>query len=315
MSGRPVHWRLMTPLAPGAVAIVQLHGDVAAILAALTGVTGWPCGKVRLVAMEGIDEALAARLTDEVCQVMPHGGVRVVQRLLERLAALGARPAAEVDARALFPEAADEIEARALEALSRAASPLAIDLLLDQPRRWRATPAGAVIDRDRSRRLCRLIDPPWVVVAGPPNVGKSTLSNALMGRTMSITADLPGTTRDYTTGTIELAGLVVRWHDTPGLRATDDGIEAGAIGIARRLIERADLLVAMTDAEHDWPDLPRPADLRVASKCDLAPRDDADLAVSAMTGAGLAELVRAMRDALVPPADLEAPGPWEFGQD
>jgi tRNA modification GTPase len=147
---------------------------------------------------------------------------------------------------------------------------------------------------------------------GTPNVGKSTLSNALLGRSMSITLDAPGTTRDYTTGLIDLAGLVVRWHDTPGLRETDDEVEAMAIDLARGLLANADLIVALTDAETEWPALPREADMRVASKCDLARRDDADLCVSAVTGEGLAELAAAVRDRLVPPDDLRHPGPWMF---
>jgi tRNA modification GTPase len=149
-----------------------------------------------------------------------------------------------------------------------------------------------------------------VALAGAANVGKSTLSNTLLGRSMSIAADRPGTTRDYTWGRLELAGLVVGWHDTPGLRATDDPDERKAVALARRLLDRADLVIAMTDAEHGWPALPRTADLRLASKADAGGRDDADLCVSATTGAGIPELVAAVRDRLVPPADLEHPGPW-----
>jgi tRNA modification GTPase len=305
-------WTLMTALRPGAVAVVQLHGAVEPLLAALTGIDDWPEGRMRLVTVPGIDEALAVRLEADCAQVMPHGGVRVVQRLLDRLGALGAVAGAATDAPTLFPEAADECEAMALETLGRAASPLAVDLLLDQPRRWRERPAIGPDDRLRSARLDRLVDPPWVVLAGPPNVGKSTLSNALLGRAVSIAMDRPGTTRDYTAGRLDLGGLVVRWHDTPGLRASDDPVEAAALGIARRLIDRAELLVAATDAAHDWPALPREADLRIATRADLGTRPDADLAVSAVTGAGLNELVRAARDALVPPEDLTHPGPWVF---
>ena len=62
-------------------------------------------------------------------------------------------------------------------------------------------------DLARSRRLNRLIEPPLVVVVGAANVGKSTLGNALVGRSMSIATDLPGSTRDYTSGRVELAGV------------------------------------------------------------------------------------------------------------
>jgi tRNA modification GTPase len=207
---------------------------------------------------------------------------------------------------------ADRFEALALAALARARSPLAVDLLMDQPRRWRLQPALSEEDEARSRRLNRLIDPPMVVLAGPPNVGKSTLSNALLGRSMSIAHDQPGTTRDYTAALFDLVSLVVRWHDTPGLRTTDDPIEGKAIELAGRMMASADVLIAMTDAEHDWPTLPREADLRIAGKADLGVRSDSDLSVCGLDGRGLAELAAVVRDRLVPREDLADPGTWRF---
>ncbi len=306
---------------PGAIAIFQLVGDVEPVLASLTGRSDWPIGAARLVHFADIDEGIAVRLGRDTAQVMPHGGPRIGQRLLAWFGEHGVVQVSprELDPLAVYPEAADVYEALALAAVARAASPLAVDLLLDQPRRWRGAPAPLPGDLARSRRLDRLIDPPVVVVAGAPNVGKSTLSNALLGRSMSIALDLPGTTRDYTTGRIDLAGLVADWHDTPGLRDTADPIEVRAIEIARGLLERADLIVAMRDAGTGWPLLPRRADLHVVNKLDLSrpragPGDEeaGALGISAVTGEGLAELVAAVRDRLVPPEDLEHPGPWLF---
>jgi tRNA U34 5-carboxymethylaminomethyl modifying GTPase MnmE/TrmE len=298
---------------PGAIAVVQLLGDVRPALEALTGIPDWPVGRARLASFASIDEGIAVRLAEHVAQVMPHGGARVVQALLAWLVERGADVrAADADPQALFPESRDRYEALALVTVARAASPLAVDLLLDQPRRWRGGAAPTDADRARSRRLDRLVTPPVVALAGPANVGKSTLSNALLGRSMSIAAAGPGTTRDYTAGRIDLGGLVVDWHDTPGLRETGDAIEREAVGLARRLLERADFVIAMADAGHDWPRLPGPPDLRVGSKADLATRPDADLSVSAVTGTGLAEVVTAVRDRLVPPADRAHPGPWLF---
>lgn len=308
---------LATPANPGAIAVIQLSGDVERVLAALTGRGGWPPGRLRLVSFDGIDEGLAVRLGPSTAQLMPHGGPRVVQRIMARLVELDAAPERDrpFGARELYPEAEDEVEALALAALARASSPLVIDALLDQPRRWRHD-AGPLTADDlaRSRSLDRLVTPPLVVAAGPPNVGKSTLANRLLGRPMSIELDHPGTTRDYTVARMELAGLVVDWHDTPGLRRADDAIEHEAIEVASRLLDRADFILALTDAAHDWADLPRAADLRVATKSDLGRRPGADLAISALTGAGLAELVRSIRDRLVPPADLDHPGRWLFDE-
>ncbi len=324
-----------TPNQPGAIAILQLHGHVVPILRAITGIDDWPLGRARFVPFDDIDEGIALRLTNEVAQLMPHGGPRVVQRLTQRLAELGVNlgSAVEVDPAEVYPEAVDNYEASMLATIARAASPLAVDLLLDQPRRWRDLPPPPLKGEGpgvgqiplseehlaRSQRLNRLIEPPVVVVVGAANVGKSTLSNALFGRSMSITADLPGTTRDYTSGRIDLAGLVVDWHDTPGLRATDDPIERKAIDLAGSLIESADLLLALTDHESDWPQLSRQPDLRVFNKVDLLPSPPGSgagraglVSISALHGTGLAQLVTTVRDQLIPPADLQHSGPWQF---
>ncbi|MHC5024690.1 MAG: GTPase [Planctomycetota bacterium] len=302
---------------PGAIGVIQLDGDVTPILQMVTGRDDWTVGRVRLARLGDVDDGLVALVAPELAQLMPHGGPRVMQRLRNLLIEVGAVPAGmqSISVQALFPEASDRVEALMLRTLARAASPLAIELLLDQPRRWRARPSVDDDDRRRSRRLDRMVEPATVVLAGPPNVGKSTLSNVLLGRSMSIAVDEPGTTRDYTVGRIDLGGLVVHWHDTPGLRSTDDAIETDAITLAARLLERADLIVAMTDASHDWPALPRSADLRIASRCDRSRREDADLQVSAVTGEGLESLVVAVRDRLVPPNDRAHPGPWLFDPD
>jgi hypothetical protein len=304
----------MTANVPGAIGLLYLVDHVEATLAAVTGESEWPIGHLRRVSLADIDDGLAARLADDLAVLMPHGGQRVVQRLQRELARLGVRsvPADEVDPQRLFPEAEDDVEAFMLAALARACSPLAIDLLLDQPRRWRATRPLTRADEERSQRLNRLIDPPSVVIAGPPNVGKSTLSNALFGRSMSIALDMPGTTRDYTSGLLDLGGLVVRWHDTPGVHRADDPIERRAVALADRLIRDADLLVAMNDAMHSWPILPRDPDLRLASRRDLGERDDADLSISAHEPGDLAVLVAALQERLVASADLAHPGPWRF---
>jgi hypothetical protein len=302
-----------TALRPGAIAVLQLIGDVGPVLETVTGVAGWPAGRPMLVRFGDIDDGIAVRLTDRTAQLMPHGGTRVVQRLLEWLTHSGVVLAAtDISPQDLFPEARDRFEALALVTAARAASPLAIELLLDQPRRWRQAAGLTGQDRARSQRLDRLVDPPVVALAGAANVGKSTLSNALLGRSMSIAADRPGTTRDYTSGRIELAGLVVDWHDTPGLCENSDPDGMRAVVLARELLDRADLVIAMTDAEHGWPALPKAPQLRVASKADVGRRDDADLSISATTGHGIPDLVAAIRDRLVPPEDLEHPGPWLF---
>ena len=128
----------------------------------------------------------------------------------------------------------------------------------------------------------RLLTPPTVLLAGSVNVGKSTLANALTGRQQSITADLPGTTRDWTTRLVDLNGLPVNLIDTPGRRETDDKIEIQAIQLAEKQIAQTDLIVLVIEAgvseneqiEIQRARLPNDKDiLIVANKSDLQDRD------------------------------------------
>lgn len=331
----PPTWSILTPLArPGAVAIIQFHATPEEVFRA-TGVAPVPAGGVGLRDLCGVDEGLVAHWAPGVVQFMPHGGPAVLRRLGEALERVGLARAEPDDPASLYPEAEDLIEARMLHALSRAPSPLAIDLLLDQPRRWRAPDARSDPTLDAER--ARLLSPPLVVAVGAPNIGKSTLLNALAGRSVAAVADQPGTTRDYVGALLDLGGLVVRYADTPGFHGGDPAQarinapaeEHAAALAASALVDQADLVLRCVDAGglpegHPSP-APAPASdpppssvggpgaLTVALRTDLhEPRLPHDVAVSAHTGAGIGELVRAIRDRLLPARALEDPSPWRF---
>ncbi len=87
-----------------------------------------------------------------------------------------------------------------------------------------------------------------VVLAGPPNVGKSSLLNRLAGEERAIVTDIAGTTRDAVRETIQVEGIPLHVVDTAGLRETSDAVERMGIERAWREIERADVLVQMVDA-------------------------------------------------------------------
>jgi tRNA modification GTPase len=141
----------------------------------------------------------------------------------------------------------------------------------------------------------RIRDGLTIAVIGPPNVGKSSLVNALSMRDAAIVTPIAGTTRDTIEVPIDLSGIAAVLIDTAGLRDTSDPIEAEGIARARRRAAAADLVLSVTSADTPgWlqPTGDGPPLLLVLNKCDLAlpPLPRGALAVSATTGAGLGPL-------------------------
>ncbi len=343
---------LATAPAPGAIAIIALTGSgTPDLLIRVTGRQTWSPNHLYLCDFAGIDTGLAVafplpsggqaegqgesgppnnensavtfasgsditNLSSEItAEIMPHGGPRVVQKLLDHLIVLGATYHAAPSPRNLYPEAGSDLEADMLAALASAASPVAIDLLLAQPALWHAAARNIAQLTSDIRRLQgraiildRLLTPPTIVVAGRPNVGKSTLANRMLGRAASIVMDLPGTTRDWVAGRAQIRGVCLRWIDTPGLRESPDPIEQAAIELARPLIAGADCLIALSDPATDWPELPpgRKPDLWVINKCDTAAvsstshqppatsQSSDPFCISALTGQNLDQLEEAI---------------------
>jgi tRNA modification GTPase len=170
----------------------------------------------------------------------------------------------------------------------------------------------AVLEASRQGSLLR--EGMDVVLAGQPNVGKSSLLNRLAGEDLAIVTEVPGTTRDVIRQVIDVDGIPVRVLDTAGLRTPTDVVES--LGIARtwEAIARADLVVLMIDAQRgetgeDAAILERlPAELpciRVMNKVDLVPEtprveqvgEAARVWVSAKTGAGMDLLRRVLLEA------------------
>ena len=141
-------------------------------------------------------------------------------------------------------------------------------------------------------RIEPLKDGVRVVVAGPPNAGKSSLVNAIAGSDRAIVTDIPGTTRDHIEVPLALDGIPLLLVDTAGLR--DDGadrVERIGVERARDMVERADILIWLGEPD-DAPLHPRL--VRVHSRADFPGREvvpDDSLATSAVTGAGLGVLL------------------------
>lgn len=303
-------WSILTPPAgQGAIALVQLRGDdpddFARRLASIA--LDIPPGRPALVDLLGIDRGIAVRWDPTTIDLCPHGGPAVVRRLVSALSEHGFTP----DPGCRYPEAADEIEARMLAALARAASPLAVDILLAQPDRWRAHKAGPPADETV---LNRLLDPPLVVAVGPANIGKSTLLNALAGRAVAVVADQPGTTRDHVGATLEVGGLAIRYLDTPGRLETASQIDRDARELVEHSIGTADLLLLCGDPASPCPERPPGRlTLRLCLRTDLGePGWACDARVSALTGEGLDTLAGMIRGLLVPDEALADNRPWRF---
>jgi tRNA modification GTPase len=147
-------------------------------------------------------------------------------------------------------------------------------------------------------------------IIGRPNVGKSSLLNALLGTGRAIVTPIPGTTRDTLEETINLRGIPVVLVDTAGIADTDDLVESLGVERSRQALEGADLVLLVADGSEPWRDADdeiaglvrgKPAIL-VTNKADLSliveprglPAEIPQVVVSALTGEGMRDLQEAM---------------------
>lgn len=167
---------------------------------------------------------------------------------------------------------------------------------------------------DRSRPGLLLSQGATIVIAGPPNAGKSSLLNAFAGSEKAIVSPHAGTTRDLIEAHIDLGGIPVHMVDTAGLRASDDDIEAEGVRRARETIDAADLVLCVLDDSDPASsrfelhlETGRTAkQITVFNKSDLSGRLIGDIsdginaavAVSAKNGTGIKQLTEAIRTAL-----------------
>jgi tRNA modification GTPase len=192
-----------------------------------------------------------------------------------------------------------------LAALRHAKTESGIQMLLAQPAAWRTLldtkPDAATIEQMLAdRTLDRLLQPARVAIVGPPNVGKSTLANQLFAQERSITADLPGTTRDWVGEIANLDGVPVMLLDTPGVRETADEIEHRAIEASREIVRGADVIVYVIDAGDPHVPATKDSIIRVLNKVDRGtpPGLEYDVATVATRGQGIDELRMLIRTRL-----------------
>ena len=259
------------------------------------------------------DPVVAWDAAAQQAELHVHGGHWVIHEILQAARVAGFivvdQPGLPLPPEAV--DAATPLEAEILQWLPLATTRDAAASLLGQTAAWTAllsaAQAGQPVDINAlcaDKALSWLLSPPQVAIVGAPNAGKSTLANALFARQRSITADLPGTTRDWIEDTANLDGFPIRLIDTPGLRPADCPIEQRAIANAREIIAQSDLIILFLDptCQDDAVQSELRATyhdaLTVWNKADLRPADtsaDATLRVSATQGSGLHELRHLIR--------------------
>ncbi len=249
-------------------------------------------GKMDLVEIEGLADLLEARTATQRRQAfaqMSGKASSVFDAWRQHLLLIRADIEAVVD----FVEEAGVADAAAPEIDARIAH------LLSE--------ISEALDRSLSSEVIR--DGVRVVLAGPPNTGKSSLLNVLARRDAAIVSDMPGTTRDSIVVALDLMGIPVTLTDTAGIRSlAADKVEEEGIRRSRRHMAEADVLIWVSSPDVDGsgkPDASVIPDLVVRNKADLEAqsgplRNDiaGGIAISTKTGDGVPDLLSAMAELL-----------------
>ena len=260
---------LLTPLAPGAIAVFGLAGPKTDTILnqILPKFRGNVAAQLRYrrptfcqIVDKGsvVDDAVVVRILRDsmnTAELNTHGGVRIAQRTLILLERCGARI---VEGREFHDaiSTARSVEREVDHALIDAGSRRLTEWLLCQRRilppfieRIDSAPEGELLAfHARSETAIRLLSGLRVAIIGPPNAGKSTLANRLIGTDRVITSDQPGTTRDWISETAMIDGWPVTLTDTAGIRETDCHIEAEAIRRSHAQAHLADVILIVVDA-------------------------------------------------------------------
>lgn len=228
-------------------------------------------GRIDLTEAEGLADLIEAETESQrkAALALAEGGLRSqIAAWQDRVLGLSARAERAIDY--------DE-EDEALEA----ALPLECGALAQELDAWLQRP-----------RIESLKDGVLIVVAGPPNAGKSSLINAIVGEERVIVTDVPGTTRDHIEVPLALGGVPIRLTDTAGLRESSDRVEAIGVDRAGKLVQAADVLIWLGEPE-EAPAHPRR--VLVHAKADLPDRKagrEGSLSVSSLLYLGVPQLLQ-----------------------
>ncbi|MFM7318468.1 MAG: GTPase [bacterium] len=330
----------LTADAPGAIGVVRVWGPGAVALAdrlfepklATRPLANTAPGRPRLGRFAG-DEVVALILPESPnadaleVEIQCHGSPLVVCAIIDKLVEAGAAEAAPTT----FQQAhgVKWLERLALEHVGLATSPKAVLLLwqqyagalrhglmaiLQEMQAGRLTEARSLLGQLQATGgwATRLSTGFRVALTGPPNVGKSSLANALAGFERVVVSPEPGTTRDVVEVRLTIDGWPVILTDTAGLRQiTADPLEEAGMALARQEHARADLVLKLAEAtsgnefpfSEDWPATQK--QILVLTKADLVDQSQMKatgegLFISAVTGHGLDNLMQLMISTLIP---------------
>ena len=346
----------LTPAGRGAVAVVRVIGSRALDIvqqsfhsASGKALVEFPVGRICYGRWGGIggEDVVVTRLADSTqVDIHCHGGSAAIKAVLRRLSGGGCAIIDWQDALSITHS--DPLQAAAARELAAAATTKTARILLDQFHDALGRSIRAILLAlenqansaavEQLQGLLRFDDlglhltTPWrVVLTGPPNVGKSSLINALVGFERAIVSAEPGTTRDIVTAVTAVGGWPLELADTAGVRQVVEPLEREGINRAKRSREDADLVVVVVDATESSPpasllegDDRKRAVLVVVNKIDLLTPEHiravegttpGRYATSTVTGVGIEELLVAIQTALVPVEP--APGaaiPFTTGQ-
>lgn len=353
-SGERWHFCVLTPRGRGAIATIAIRGPGAiatlgSLFAPLSGreLAKYAIGSTVYGRFSSSDDAqedvVVGIVAAEGAEIHCHGGLAAVAAICETLQSAGGIECSPQDW--VRERATDKIATDALLALADAKTARAAAMLLDQYRGALSREIQSIDDLlaagDAAAATAKINDllaradvglhltRPWkVVFAGRPNVGKSSLMNAILGYERSIVWPQAGTTRDVLTATTAIDGWWVELSDVAGLRTSNDVVEAAGVARAEHEIVVADLVVFVSDLTASWDselyrqvcrrtpaaDIARPA-IIVHNKCDLAEMvtDDrpSGIQTSTVTGIGVPDLSAAIAKFLVPtPPPPGAPIPF-----
>lgn len=320
---------LLTPRGRGAVATLRFEGPVEMLSAFFTAANGKALSEQpinRIVfghwGQKVPEEVVLCRTAMATTEIHCHGGEAAAGRIERDLESLGI---AKESWTTMLERTQGLFQREWTEAVSKATTDRTAGVLLRQRELF---PKAILNLREHWEAGQSLVEPlqdllawaefglhlwkPWdVVLGGLPNVGKSSLINALVGYARSIVFDQPGTTRDIVTAETAFEGWPIRLADTAGLREGADVLEAEGIARAKKRLRAADCQILLWDASQPPTAMDRelqsefPNALLVAHKCDLPGFDAGNIqenaiAISSLTGDGINTLAERLIARLIP---------------